>query len=190
MIAVIACIGIIALQCSAWLPIISPERSHSHAHESVLPGRVCRGRHARRGRSFRAAYEPSYPTNRYASPFKDNRNRSDNQKRGRCSYPVLCCNKRQLPQISNRARKAPKRSEGRSVWRGDGIHYGEIWWDSGGASKLAKKYSLKFSQFVISEMRNDKHMRFRVLAPGEMLTKHAAKLAGKTLPFSAAGGAR
>ncbi len=60
----------------------------------------------------------------------------------------------------------------------------------GGASKLAKKYSLKFSQFVISEMRNDKHMRFRVLAPGEMLTKHAAKLAGKTLPFSAAGGAR
>src|SRR5581483_5008336 len=60
----------------------------------------------------------------------------------------------------------------------------------GGASKLAKKYQLNFSQFVVSEMRNEKHMRFRFLRPGEMLVKHASKLAGKTLPIFAAGGAR
>jgi len=60
----------------------------------------------------------------------------------------------------------------------------------GGASKLAKKYNLDFGTFVVSEMRNEKSMRFRFLMPGPMLIKHALKLAGKTLPISAAGGAR
>lgn len=60
----------------------------------------------------------------------------------------------------------------------------------GGASKLAAKYNLDFGKFVVSEMRHEKHMRYRFLLPGDMLLKHGAKLvSGKpvALNFASVG---
>jgi hypothetical protein len=42
----------------------------------------------------------------------------------------------------------------------------------GGASKIAKKHSLKFEDFVISEMRTEGTRRYRWLCPGTLLLKY------------------
>lgn len=49
----------------------------------------------------------------------------------------------------------------------------------GGASKIAKKHSLNFDQFVFSEMRIGDSGRYRFLAPGVLLSKYAALFAAK-----------
>jgi hypothetical protein len=42
----------------------------------------------------------------------------------------------------------------------------------GGASKIAKKHSLKFEDFVSSEMRTEGTRRYRWLCPGPLLLKY------------------
>jgi hypothetical protein len=46
----------------------------------------------------------------------------------------------------------------------------------GGASKIAKKNSLKFEDFVTSEMRTEGTRRYRWLCPGSLLVKYKEDL--------------